>query len=381
MPDYAARLQRVQSQMRAQNVDLLFLSRSANLSYVTGLLREPPNYGNTMYPGEWLTGAWVPASGAPILTVPKMVADFHPVQSGDMELRVLGASENGVATAAAVLDSLHTPATARIALEDRAWSESLINLQALRPQATFSLASALLGPLRRIKDADEIQIMRDAGAVTEAAYHATLPLLKHGMTTLDLITEVNFQLRRNGATCDSFVTCFYNMGRNFPFDFHNKDEVMLLPLDAPVSVSFDFGAVYKDYCYDFGRSVFFGEPDAEYQRVYSLVMASQAAGIAALHVGNTCAGADAAARAVIDEAGYGEAFRHRLGHGIGMDVHEPPFLTASDTTVLEEGMCFTAEPSIFIPHQFGARVEDVVVVRPGAGEPLTSGFQTLHIVS
>jgi Xaa-Pro aminopeptidase len=367
--------------MRAQNIDLLFLSRSANLSYVTGLLREQPNYGNTMYPGEWLTGAWVPANGAPILTLPRMVADFHAVQSGDMEVRVLGAGDNGLPTAAAVLESLHIAPTAHIAVEDRAWAESLINLQMLRPQATFSQASALLGPLRRIKDAGEIQIMREAGAVTEAAYAATLPQLKHGMTNLDLITEVNYQLRRNGATCDSFVTSFYNMGRNYPFDFHNRDEVLLIPLEAPVSISFDFGAVYKDYCYDFGRSLFFGEPDDEYRRIYALVMESQAAGIAALHVGNTCEAADAAARAVIAEAGYGETFRHRLGHGIGMDVHEPPFLTAGDTTVLEEGMCFTAEPSIFMPHVMGARVEDVVVVRPGAGEPLTSGFQQLYIVN
>jgi Xaa-Pro aminopeptidase len=84
---------------------------------------------------------------------------------------------------------------------------------------------------------------------------------------------------------------------------------------------------------------------------------------------------------VIAEAGYGEAFRHRLGHAIGMDVHEPPFLTAADDTELRPGMCFTVEPSIFIPHRFGARVEDVVVVREGGGEPLTQGFQELHVVA
>ena len=97
-------------------------------------------------------------------------------------------------------------------------------------------------------------------------------------------------------------------------------------------------------------------------------------------MGSTCEKADAAARKVIEDAGYGYAFRHRLGHGIGMDVHEPPFLTAGDTTVLEEGMCFTVEPSIFIPHHMGARVEDIVVVRPGGGEPLTSGYQELVII-
>ena len=155
---------------------------------------------------------------------------------------------------------------------------------------------------------------------------------------------------------------------------------MLIPLEPPVSISFDFGSVLDGYCYDYGRSVFFGEPDEEYRKCYALVMASQAAGIAALKVGNTCADADAAARKVIEDAGYGYAFRHRLGHGIGMDVHEPPFLTKSDTTPLRAGMCFTAEPSIFIPHQFGMRVEDIVVVGENGGESLTTRYKELHVI-
>jgi Xaa-Pro dipeptidase len=111
--------------------------------------------------------------------------------------------------------------------------------------------------------------------------------------------------------------------------------VLQIPLEPPISVSYDFGAVLRGYCYDYGRSVFFGEPDAEYRRVHELVMTSQAAGIAALRRGQHLRPADAAARQVIVDGGYGPAFRHRLGHGIGMDVHEPPFLTASDSTVLE----------------------------------------------
>ena len=96
MPDYIARLARVQQQMRAQGVDLLFLTRSANLSYVTGVQREQPNFGNTMYPGEWLTGAWIPRDGAPILTVPQMIADFHVLDAGSMEVRVLGPADSGL---------------------------------------------------------------------------------------------------------------------------------------------------------------------------------------------------------------------------------------------------------------------------------------------
>ena len=176
------------------------------------------------------------------------------------------------------------------------------------------------------------------------------------------------------------MTSFYNMGVEYPFDFSNREEVLQIPLEPPVSVSFDCGAAYHGYCYDFGRSVYFGTPDDEYRRCYELVMAAQAAGIAALKVGNTCEQADAAARDVIVEGGYGADFRHRLGHAIGMDVHESPFLTAGDTTVLEEGMCFTVEPSIFIPHRLGARVEDVVVVRQDGGEPLTTGYQALQVI-
>ncbi|MBS1968611.1 MAG: aminopeptidase P family protein [Chloroflexi bacterium SZAS-1] len=379
MPDYIARLQRVQALMAAQGIDLLFLQRSANLHYLTGIAREEQNFGNTMYPGEWLTGAWVVPGRAPILTIPRMLAAFHLDIAG-YDVRVLPDAGDPAALARDVLDALGVPAAAAIALDDRAWAETLLGIQALRPAARFVSAAPIMRPLRLIKDENELAIMRHAGAITEAAFADVLPRLRHGMTTLDLITEVNYQLKRHGSTAPSFVTAFYNMGVTFPFDFHNREETQLLPLDAPVSVSFDFGAVYDGYCYDFGRSVFFGDPGATYRRVYELVMGAQAAGIAALRAGNTCEQADAAARAVIADAGYGEAFRHRLGHGIGMDVHEPPFLTAGDSTVLQPGMCFTIEPSIFIPHQLGCRVEDVVVVREQGGEPLTTRFQPLYVV-
>ena len=149
----------------------------------------------------------------------------------------------------------------------------------------------------------------------------------------------------------------------------------------PVAILFDCGAIYEGYCYDFGRTVFFGEPEAAYQEIYRLVMSSQAAGIEAMRAGQvTAAEVDQAARDVIVEAGYGAAFRHRLGHGIGMDVHEPPFLTASDDTILQAGMIFTVEPSIMQFDDFSARVEDVVVVRDHGGEPLTDGFREMRVV-
>ncbi len=381
MINYTVRLARIQQQMADQGIDLLFLSRSANLHYATGIAREEPNFGNTIYPGEWLTGAWIPQVGTPILTLPRMLASFHMGAVDGYDVRVLPDAGDPAQMVTEVLRAFSLDATPAVAVEDRSWAELMLNLQRLRPGATFALASQLIMPLRVIKDDAEIAIMRKAGEITEAAYQATLGNLRHGMNTLDLTTEVQYQLKKHGAQTDSFVTSFYNMGPNYPFAFHNRTEMLLVPLEAPVAISYDMGGVYEGYCYDFGRSVYFGEPDAEYRQVYELVIGAQAAGIAALRAGNTCAQADAAARQVIVEGGYGAAFMHRLGHAIGMDVHETPFLTASDTTVLQPGMCFTAEPSIFIPHKLGCRVEDVVVVRADGGEPLTSGFKQLYVVA
>lgn len=379
MPNYAQRLAAVQAGMVKANIDLLFLPYSANLDYVTGIHREEQNFGNTMYPGDWMTGAWIPRAGAPIVTLPRMQADFHGSASG-YDVRVLPDAGDPLALVRDVLAALGAGAGAVVAIEDRARAEAVLHLQALIPDLTLRSASDVMRPLRAIKDADELAVLRRAGAITEAAYQATLARIKPGMTTLDLITETNYQLKKHGSYAPSFQTSFYNMGRSFPFKFDNKEDVMLIPLEAPVSISFDFGAVLDGYCYDFGRSVFFGEPDDEYRKCYDLVIASQAAGIAALKAGNTCEQADAAARAVIEDGGYGFAFRHRLGHGIGMDVHEPPFLTQGNATLMQPGMCFTVEPSIFIPLQFGARVEDIVVVGEAGGEALTTRFKDLKVI-
>jgi Xaa-Pro dipeptidase len=146
-------------------------------------------------------------------------------------------------------------------------------------------------------------------------------------------------------------------------------------------VCFDFGSVHEEYCYDFGRAVFLGEPSADYRKAYDVVMSSAQAGIDALRAGRRSAQeVDAIARAVIADAGYGQYFGHRLGHGIGLDVHEPPFLDKGDTSMLQARMCFTVEPSIFIPGQFGARTEDVFVVGDNSAEVLSHFRRDLQVV-
>jgi len=378
---YNERLQRFQAAI-AGRADLVFLPHSADLEYLTGVPRDIPNYGATIHPGAWLEGAWLTPAQPPILLLPRMSAEFGGLNRlSNIDIRVLGDWEDPAALVRDVVRGLQLPARPLVAISDHATGETVVHLQRILPDAVFISATDLLRPMRVIKSEDEIAIMRRAGEITEAAFADVVRQLKLGMTELDLISEVDYQLRRHGSLGPSFTTSLYNSGPNHPLLFGQRLATWPRVLTPPVSVLFDFGAVHEGYCYDYGRTVSFGAPDAEQVRVHQLVMESQRAGIAALRAGSaTTSQVDAAARQVIADAGYGEAFRHRLGHAIGMDVHEPPFLTAGDETPLQAGMLFTIEPSITQFNSFSARVEDVVVARSDGGEPLTSGYQELIVV-
>lgn len=379
MVDYAARLATFTRNLE-QKADLAFIPVSADLHYLTGIPRDVPSFGWTIHPGEWLEGLWLAPGHDPVLTLPRMSAEFGALGSDAFQVRVLGDHDDPDTLIFDVLKSFELTRVPTVAVGDRAYSETIVHLQALLPTARFISATDLVREQRMIKDADDIVRMRQAGAITEAAFADTLTALKHGMTELELISELNYQLRRHGSLGESFPTALYNSGPNHPLLFGRRLESGPRVLQAPVSILFDFGAIYEGLCYDYGRTAFFGEPTEEVLKIHQLVMESQRAGIAALRPGNTTAKADAAARAVIADAGYGPAFRHRLGHGIGMDVHEPPFLTSSDQTPLQPGMVFTVEPSILHDTGVSARVEDVVLVTESGGEPLTKGWQDLIVV-
>lgn len=381
MAGYAERMRAFQG-LIAGKAEVVFIPIGTDLDYLTGIHRDIPNYGRNLHPGMWLEGAWISPDHAPILTIPRMTAEFGAKGGTDgMDVRVLGDWDDPVQMVTGILRELRVGAGARIATSDDAEAESLMELQSLVPGAKFISATRILRQLRVIKSPEEIETMRAAGAMTEAAFAEVLRHLKIGMTELDVVAEVDYQMKRQGSLGPSFTTSLYNTGPNHPILFGRRLQSWPRVLTAPVSVLFDFGAVHDGMCYDFGRTVSFGAPSEEQVRVHRLIMDSQAAGIAALKAGQiTCAAVDKIARDVIVDAGYGDKFRHRLGHAIGWDVHEPPFLTAGDETVVQEGMIFTIEPSIFQEGTFSARVEDCIVARPGGGEALTRGYQDLIVV-
>lgn len=377
---YQKRIQKFRSAMET-NAYAAFLPVSADLQYLTGVSRDSPTFGAVRHPGDWIEGMWLSLDKDPVLTLTRMTAEFNTLETSGMDVRILGDFDDPQKLAASILSSFALMPNSRIALGDTTRAETIFHLLDIAPNIKFISASELISPQRMVKDEHEIEILRHAGQITIRAFEDVLKSLKHGMTELEIVSEIDYQLRRHGGLGPSFNSTLYNAGPQHELLFGRELETWPRRLEPPVTILFDFGAVHQGYCYDFGRTVLFGEPDPHILRVHKLVMDSQLAGILAMQAGAaTAAQVDAASRQVIEEAGLGEHFRHRLGHGIGLDVHEAPFLTASDHTQLQEGMCFTVEPSIIFERNLSARVEDVVLVGPDGGLPLTSVHQDLIVI-
>ena len=198
------------------------------------------------------------------------------------------------------------------------------------------------------------------------------PQVVPGVTMNELREEVELQLQRAGSMTPSFPTHIFTgtYAGTEPGDLTSGTETGNDPLPQGRTVLFDFGGVVDGYCSDFGRTVYCGEPPAEVERAYEAMLAGQEAGRRRGPPRVLAREVNAACRGPIEEAGLGEHFRHRMGHAIGLDVHERPFVSPEDETPLEAGMTFTDEPSIIVPGAYGVRIEDIVVCEEGGGRYL-----------
>lgn len=366
MVDFAGRRRALAGRMTADGVDLLFVPPSADLEYLTGLERRVPTFGNISYTHGWVGGAFFAPGRDPVFVLPRMTAEFDLPGGIPGEVVIVGERDDGPAVFARTAGALGPVGT--LAVGARTWGETVIHLLDALGGPRLRNGDTLLNPLRRIKTPAELELMEQACRLVDDAMAAVSGKVQPGATELELAEEVDHQLRTHGSRTVSFDTGVWSMG---PHDDRDATvRISTRPLRAGTGVSFDFGSVVDGYCSDFGRTVFLGEPDEEFRRAYDLVIAAQAAGIAAVRPGATAAEVHRATRAVIVEGGYGDWFRHRTGHCIGMDVHEQPFISEEDGTPLEAGMTFTVEPSIFWPGRLGARIEDVVVCEDGGGRKL-----------
>lgn len=371
--DYAERRQRFYRKMQDANIDLAFIPRASDLEYLTGTERRVMTFGNIAYAHHWVAGTFFAPNAEPVSVLPRMIKEFDSPKGIVGDAVVVHELDDPVPIFTKVATSFGRPK--RIGVSARAWAESMIHLKAIFPDAEFVNIEPLVNSMRRIKSADELVLMTEACRVVDSVLADLQNKVVAGVTEVELASEISYKMKLAGSRTDSFDTGVWSMG---PGDGRDATvRLSLQPLREGMGVSFDFGAVVEGYCSDFGRTIHVGEPNKEYETVYELVMAAQAAGIAAVRPGATAAEVHAACRQVIVDGGYGDWFRHRTGHCIGLDVHEFPFISEEDETVLEEGMTFTIEPSVFWPGRVGVRVEDVVVCEAGGGRKLNEHPTTL----
>jgi Xaa-Pro aminopeptidase len=366
MFDYADRQRRLAQRMEAEAVDVLFLGPSADLEYLTGVERQIPNFGEASYANGWVAGAFLRPGADPIFVFPRMFAAFDLREEPEGELVVVNETDDGFATFERVARGLGT--SRAVAVGDRVWAETALNLGRIFGLDRLRTGSTLVNELRRVKTPEELDAMRRAIRTVEQAMAAVAPLVVPGATMAQLAEAIENELRAAGSRTTSFATHIFTGLEDDDLDSSTKTAHE--PMADGTSVMFDFGGVVDGYCSDFGRTIYCGEPPDDYREVYEIMLAAQEAGRVAAAAGTPASEVNAACRRPIEEAGLGEHFRHRMGHGIGLDIHERPFISPEDETPLEPGMTFTDEPSIIIPGGFSVRIEDILVCEEGGGRVL-----------
>jgi Xaa-Pro aminopeptidase len=264
----------------------------------------------------------------------------------------------------------------RYAISDSAWAMHLLALQQALPESRYVSMTSALPMLRAIKDADELERLAAAGASADATFEQILGVRFAGRREREIGTDLAGFLRDHGHSEVDFT--IVGSGPNGANPHHEMSERTVNEGDM---VILDFGGLQDGYGSDTTRTVHVGEPTEEEREVFEIVRRAQQAAFEAVRPGIACQEIDRVARKVISDAGYGEDFIHRTGHGIGLTTHEPPYMVEGETRALEPGMCFSIEPGIYLRGRFGVRIEDIVTVTEDAGRRLNNTSHELQIVS
>jgi Xaa-Pro aminopeptidase len=363
--EYAERRDRLGALLEQRGIDALFVPPSSDLEYLTGVERDLPSFGHLSYAHGWVAGAFVAPGREPLFVLPRMVVAFHLDGKPPPGAILVNEDADGRALFAGAVRSLGS--VRRIAFGARAWAETVIEVRRVLPAAELVEGSSVVNQLRRVKSQAELELMASAAAIARDAMEVVTPSVVPGVSIATLVEEVEHALRVRGSRCPSFPTHIFAWGER---RLDSGDGTALEALREGEVVLFDFGAVVDGYCSDFGRTIPCGEPPAGYEEARAAMLEAQEAGRAAAKPGALACDVNAACRQPIEEAGLGAGFRHRMGHGIGLDVHERPFLSVEDETPLELGMTFTDEPSILVDGSFGVRVEDMIEVTATGGRIL-----------
>ena len=254
-----------------------------------------------------------------------------------------------------------------VAAEDRKLSHAAyLKLEKLL-ERTLMPAGELMNTLRAAKDEEELRFMRQAQAISEKALEETLPVIRAGMSEKEVAAELVYRMLRNGSEGNSFDPIVVT-GANSSLPHGVPGETILREGDF---LTMDFGSLKGGYCSDMTRTIAIGSATEEMRNIYSIVLEAQLAGIRAAKSGIPGMEIDAAARKVIQDAGFGAYFGHGFGHSLGLDIHEQPVLNPREKRLMPENAVVSAEPGIYLPGRFGVRIEDVMVLHPDGSEVIT----------
>jgi Xaa-Pro aminopeptidase len=360
---YADRLRRAQAELERQGVDLLLIGPSSDLFYLTGF---------EAHLSERLNLLGLPRSGSPFLVVPVLEA---PNAHDRRDLVAIHAWEETQPPAELVARLAGSVDGKAVAVVDQLWSVFLLRLQAAMPTARWTPALNVMRALRMQKDAHEIELLREVSRRTDEAWAEFVeggPL--SGLTETQAMERLQALMRKRGLG-GGFGICASGPNSAAPH-YHTADRV-IQPGDV---VIFDWGGTLDGYHSDITRTVYIGEPTDEYRRVYEIVSRANQTTLEAVKPGVPCERLDQVARQIITEAGYGPQFLHRVGHGLGLDVHEEPYLVGGNRMALAPGMVFSDEPGIYLEGRFGVRIEDAVVCTEDGGVRLNEASRAITVM-
>lgn len=357
MDPFVARRERLTPVLASAGVGALIVGPGSDLRYLTGyhaLALERP------------TLLVVRADGPTRLVVPLLEEHRARTEVGDPGVDIVTYAEldDPYALISAALDGLTEP---QVALGDQLWTMFTLAIQQRGPGLHWRTAAPLIAELRMRKDPTELTALARVGAAIDRVHLRVPDVLAIGRTEREVADDLAAMIREEHDRVDFVIVAG---GPNAASPHHEPGERVLRSGDVVVV---DIGGTLEGYCSDMTRTYVLGDPPEGFVTAYAALERAHAAGVAAVRPGVTAAQVDAAARAVLDDAGLGAAFLHRTGHGIGLDTHEAPWIVASDTTVLEEGMTFSVEPGFYLAGHAGARIEDIVAVT-------ADGVRTFNVV-
>jgi Xaa-Pro aminopeptidase len=364
--DVASRIRRTQTAMAAAGVDGLIVSPGSDLRYLSG-------YAATAL--ERLTALVVPVAADPVLVVPGLEqAEASRSPAALLGMAVLTHAETDDAHALAMAQLPHA---AQVAVDDHMWVTRLFQLQSVAPEVQWRPAGRLLSDLRMRKGSDEIASLRAAGAAIDRVHARMAEFLRVGLTERDAALLIATAIVEEGHVSADFV--IVGSGPNSASPHHSVSDRRLERGD---SVVVDIGGSTADgYCSDSTRTYCVGsEPDPGVTAYYDILREAQLAQCDFARPGVTAEAVDRVGRAVIREGGYGDAFMHRTGHGIGLETHEEPYIVEGNSLVLEPGMAFSIEPGIYLTGRHGARIEDIVVTTDDGIERLNTTSRAMTVV-